>query len=148
MPLQFFFRWNTGTKILLSSDLAITFPSSLKLQKRSVRCPGKIEETKNPDGTITWQLRTSNPKPYEPEMFSPPLNEIWEGYEFYTACSKDQLASWFSGLCQGRDTLPTPARQKIAELKKASHSQAELLQAIMDWVTKDVRYVSVAFGAS
>ena len=148
MTNQFYFRWNTGTRILLTSDLTITFPSSLNLQKRAIRCAGEVKETRNPEGTITWELKTSNPKPYEPVMFDPPLFEICEGYDFYTPSSKDAVAKWFAGLCQGRDVLPGPARQKVADLKKANDNQAALLQAILDWVNKDIRYVSVAFGAS
>ena len=81
-------------------------------------------------------------------MFSPPLYAIWEGYEFYTPCSKDAVAQWFAGLCQGREALPPLARQRVAELKKTSPNQTALLQALLHWVTKDIRYVSVAFGAS
>jgi hypothetical protein len=147
MPNQFCSRWNTGVKVLLSSDLSITFPASLKLQRKAFRSAGEIKESKNPDGTLTWRLLTSNPKPYEPALFSPPLYAIWEGYEFYTPCAKDAVAEWFAGLCQGREELPVSAKERVAELKKASANQTALLQAIFDWVTKDIRYVSVAFGS-
>jgi hypothetical protein len=148
LPNEFYYRWNTGTHMLLSSDLTITFPASMRLERRAVRCPTAVSETRNGDGTITWQLKTSNPKAYEPALFSPPLHEVWEGYDFYTPCTKDAIAGWFTGLCRARDVLPAAARQKVAELKQANRSQTALLQALMDWVTKDIRYVSVAFGAS
>ncbi len=149
MPGHFYFRWNTGLKVLLTSDLTINFPASLKLAKRAFRCPTEVTETKNSDGTTTWRLLTSNPTPYEPALFSPPIHEIWEGYEFCTPGAKDEIAVWFSDQCRGRDTLPASAKQKVAGLKKeASTNQVALLQGIMDWVTKDVRYVSVAFGRS
>ena len=148
MPGHFYFRWNTGLKVLLTSDLVINFPATLKLAKHAYRCPTDVTETKNPDGTITWRLVTSNPTPYEPALFSPPIYDIWEGYEFCTPGAKDDIALWFSDQCRGRDTLPASAKQKVAALKKTSTNQVALLQGIMDWVTKDVRYVSVAFGRS
>ena len=149
MPGEFYHRWNTGAaSVLLTSDLSITFPASLKLQKRPFRCPTEVLEQKNPDGTITWELITSYPKPFEPVVFGPPLYAIWQGYEFYSGCSKDSVARWFGGLCQGRDVLPATARQRVAALKQSHGSQTALLQALLDWVTKDIRYVSVAFGAS
>lgn len=148
IPGQFWLRWNTGTEILLTSDLTITFPPSLNLQKRSVRCPTEIKETRNSDGTITWQLVTSSPKPYEPVMFSPPLYEMWEGYEFCTPSTKDGIAQWFARLCQDRNILPPLATQRVTALKRNAATQTALLQSILDWVTKDIRYVSVAFGAS
>src|SRR5581483_8419328 len=145
---QFCFRWNTGLKMLLTSDLTITFPASLKLQHHAVRCSTEIRETRNGDGTLSWRLVTSNPKPFEPVLFPPPLYEIWEGCEFYTPCTKESVAQWFAALCQGRDDLPATAKLRLAELKKKNPTQTALLQSILDWVTKDIRYVSVAFGAS
>ena len=148
MPGQYSSRWVTAPEVLLTSDLTITFPASLNLQKHSVRCPIDVMETKNADGTLSWQLRTSNVKAYEPALFSPPVFEIWQGYEFYTPCNRDAIARWFTGLCQGRDALPATAQQRVTHFKHASTNQTELLQALVDWVTKDIRYVSVAFGAS
>jgi transglutaminase-like putative cysteine protease/thiol-disulfide isomerase/thioredoxin len=148
MPDEYFFQWATAPQIYLTSDLTITFPSSLNLQKHSVRCATPVTETKNPDGTLTWQLRTSNTRPFEPVVFSPPLADFRQGYDFYTPCSKDMIAAWFTGLCKGRDELPTVARQRVATLKRASNNQTALLRALAGWVTKDIRYVSVAFGAA
>jgi hypothetical protein len=145
---EFFFRWRTGLRYLLESDLKITFPPSLKLEHCAVRCGGKIVETKNGDGTITWNLRTSCLQTYEPEYYSPDFWEIWQGCDFYTSCSIDAIARWYSGLCQGRDQLPESARLRIAELKKTCPDAPALLQAILDWVTKDIRYVSVSFGGA
>lgn len=148
MPHEFCYRWVTAPKILLSSDLTLTFPPELNLQQRAVRCSTPVTERRNANGTITWELQTSNTKPYESVLFSPPVYELWEGYDFYTPCTKDGVAVWYNGLCRGRDVLPAAARQRVADLKKANRSQTALLQALVDWVTKDIRYVSVAFGAS
>ena len=149
IPGEYYSRWNTGNiRALLTSELTITFPASLKLQKRSFRCPTQVSEQRNADGTITWQLNTSYPNAYEPALFSPPLHEIWRGYDFYAGCSLDSVARWFDGLSQGRDTLPSWARERVAALKRGTPSQTALLQGLSDWVTKDIRYVSVALGAS
>jgi transglutaminase-like putative cysteine protease/thioredoxin-related protein len=148
MPGAYSFRWFTAPKILLSSDLTITFPATLNLQKRSVRCSTEVTESRNADGTLTWRLQTSNAKPYEPALFPPAPYELWEGYDFYTPCTADAIARWFSGLCQGRDELPALVRQRVAALKRANTNQTALLEGLFHWVTKDIRYVSVAFGAA
>jgi hypothetical protein len=145
---EFFFRWRTGLKFMLESDLKITFPSSVKLQHCAVRCPGIIVATTNGDSTITWNLKTSSLQAYEPEYYSPDYSEIWQGHDFYTSCSPDAIARWYAELCQGRHQLPESARLRVAELKKANPDKPALLQAIFDWVTKDIRYVSVQFGAA
>ncbi len=141
-------RWMTASTIIAMGDLTITFPEKLGLQKQSVRCPTAVTETKNPDGTITWKLATQNLDEPEPEMYSPMFFETWQGYEFSTPLQWNDVASWFTGLCEGRDTLPTEAKTRVADLKKANSDPTALLQAIMDWVTKDIRYVGVHFGQS
>ena len=64
-------------------------------------------------------------------------------------CTKENISSLYYGLCQGRDQLPETARQRIAEIKqKRTKPKLLWLDAIMKWVTKDIRYISVAFGLS
>jgi thiol-disulfide isomerase/thioredoxin len=148
IPGQFYFPWNTGLKMLLMSEINLTFPAALKLRKEMVRCDGEVKEARNAGGTVTWTLDTSNPEPYEAAPFSPPLHEIREGCDFFTPCTRGQISSWYAGLCEGRDGLPEYARQKVGEIKQANPTQTAQLHAIMKWVTGDIRYVSVAFGAS
>lgn len=148
MPGQFYLHWNTGTRILLSSLVDLTFPTSLKLQKQMVRCPEPLEEKTNADGTLTWTLKTSNPEADEFILFAPPYHETWEGCDFYTTCTKDDISRWFTDLCKGRDQLNAAAKKRISEIKKNNKTQTAQLQAIMDWVSKDIHYVSVLFGMS
>jgi len=148
MPGQFYFRWNTGTHMLLMSEINVTFPASLHLQKQMVRCAGEVKETKNADGTLKWTLDTSNPEPAEPEPFCPPIAESWQGCDFATPCTKDDISAWYTGLCRGRDRLPESARRKVAQIKQVNKTQKDQLQAIVNWLTKDIRYVSVSFGLS
>jgi hypothetical protein len=148
MEGQFDLRWSTATDFMVLSDLTIHFPESLKLSKHPVRCDAEVTETKNADGTVTWRLVTQNLEKVEPEIFEPPRQFTWQGYVFSTTATWDDVANWFRGLCEGRDALPDDAKKKIAELKQAHTGGEALLQAIFDWVTKDIRYVSVSFGLS
>lgn len=148
MPGHHFERWMTSSTIIAMGELTLTFPEKLGFQKQSVRCPTPVIETKNADGTITWKLSTNNLNEPPPEMYSPSLYESWQGYEFSTPLEWNQIAAWFAGLCQGRDTLTPEAKARVAEIKKAHADPSAQLQAIMDWVTKDIRYVGVHFGQS
>jgi len=148
MPGHFAFTWHTGGFLIVLGDLTISSPEKLGLQKHPVRCPTPVTETKAADGTVTWRLATKNPLQAEDEYYAPASYETWEGYIFATPTSWDKIGAWFRGLCTGRTTLPSDARARVAELKKQNGDAPDVLQSLFDLVTKDVRYVSVAFGQS
>jgi thioredoxin-related protein len=148
MPGHFSWRWATSSQVIVVGDLKITFPEKLGLTKQAVRCTTPMTETKAADGTVEWRLLSQNINEPAPEVYTPSKYENWQGYDVFTTTSWDSLASWFRGLCSGRDTLPEEAKTKIAELKKTHSDPSQLLQALFDWVTKDVRYVGVHFGES
>jgi len=144
VPGEFYFMWNTGAKVLLDSDFSLTFPKGMDMRKQSFVCSQPVEEKANSNGTITWRLRTSNRTQVEYEMFSAP-EDYFEGYEFYANCSRDGLAKWYTDLCKGRDNLPASAIARVSEISRTNRTEMAKVQAILDWVTKDVRYVSVTF---
>ena len=147
MPRTFFMRWNTGMKVLIDSDLILTFPKNFPLQSKAHNCPTPFTVKSLPEGWVQWRLKTSNLEPAEPEPYSSPL-DAWEGVAIYTPITLDDLAKWYNGLCKGRDQLPPEAKTRLREIM-SKHPEAEgRLQAIMDWVTKDIRYVSLAFKDS
>lgn len=147
VPGQFFMRWNTGMKVLVDSDITLTFPKNFPLKNKPRHCPTPIEEKKLPDGSRQWRLRTSNLEPAEFEPYTSPM-DYWEGVVFYTALTPDNLARWYHGLCQGRDQLPPEAKSRLRDIMNKHPGAEERLQAIMDWITKDIRYVSLAFKES
>jgi hypothetical protein len=147
MPGHYFFRWTTTGPFIVQSDLTMTFPENLGLSKYEVRCKEPIIETKA-NGEITWRLTTHNPHQPDEELFIPSYDESWQGYEFSTPSKWDDIALWFNGLCEGKADLPPNAKAKIAELKQTNSDPAALLQSIFDWITRDVRYVSVSLGES
>jgi hypothetical protein len=148
MPGHFFWRWVTGGQVIVAGDLTITFPEKLGLLKHAVQCTATVTESKSPSGEITWHLLTQNLNQAEPEIYSPDPSEEWQGYAFVTPTKWDDIAAWFSGLCEGRLALPPETKEKIAALKKSNPEPAQLLQGIFDMVTKEIRYVSVNFGIS
>ncbi|WCJ58245.1 thioredoxin family protein [Fontisphaera persica] len=147
MPGEYFMRWNTGLKVLVDSDIILTFPKNFPLKYKAQRCPTPVEEKILPDGWVQWRLKTSNLEPAEVEPYISPL-DLWEGVIFHTRLTPDDLAKWYTGLCKGRDQLPPEAKTRLREILAKHQGAEERLQAIMDWVTKDIRYVSLAFKDS
>lgn len=147
IPSSFFMRWNTGLKVLVDSDITLTFPKNFPLRRKARNCPTPVEEKKLPDGSIQWRLKTSNMEPVDFEPYSSPI-DYWEGVVFYTPLTPDDMARWYTGLCKGRDELPPEAKTRLREILAKHQDPEARLQAIMDWVTKDIRYVSLAFKNS
>jgi thioredoxin-like negative regulator of GroEL len=148
MPGQFSMRWVISPPLIVMGDLTINFPASLGLRYHKIRADTPISETRNSDGTVSWRLATQNLEMPEPELFAPLPYEEWKSYVFATTATWDDVARWYNGLCTGRDVLPGDAKAKVDKLKQAHSKPEDLLQAIFDWVTRDIRYVSVAFGLS
>ncbi|MCX8156385.1 MAG: thioredoxin family protein [Verrucomicrobiae bacterium] len=144
---HFFLRWSTGWHVLIDSDIILTFPKNLPLRRKAQRCPTPVEEKTLADGTVQWRLRTSHLENDSMETFTSGM-DYWEGMIFYTPLSPDDVARWYSGLCKGREQLPPEAKSRLREIMGKHAGAAERLQAIMDWVTKDIRYVSLAFKMS
>lgn len=58
----------------------------------------------------------------------------------------EEVARWYSNLEQGR-TDPTPEiRAKAQELIQGRTAEIEKIQALYDYVSKNIRYVSLSFG--
>jgi len=143
VPGEFYFGWNTGGKVLLDSDVTLRFPSKMNMQKTAARCPTQVTETREKDTTV-WRLKTTHLEDDEYELFSA-REDYFEGYEFYAGCGVDNLAKWYTELCAGRDVLTPEARTRVSAIVKANPRQKDQAQALLDWVTKDIRYVSVTF---
>ncbi len=144
VPGEFYFRWNTGSYVLLDSDVTLRFPSRMDMHKKATRCPTEVKETREKD-TIVWRLKTTHPEDDEHELFSA-REDSFEGCEFYAGCNPDNLARWYTDLCSGRDVLPPEAKARVADIVKAHPGQLDRAQALFDWVTKDIRYVGVMFN--
>lgn len=66
--------------------------------------------------------------------------------EFTTFKSWDDVAQWYAKLEQGRGE-PTPAiRAKVAELTQGKMAELDKVQPLYDYVSKNIRYVSLSFG--
>ncbi len=148
MPGQMDWHWNVNHLVTVLGDMTIAFPSSLNLLRQPVRCATPLAEGKSAAGLTQCRLVTSHLNEPESELFSPDSFETWSGYVFCTPTTWNAVAAWYRGLCAGRDQLPAEAKTRVAELKKQHADPEALLQALFDWVTEDIRYVSIAFGQS
>jgi Flp pilus assembly protein TadD len=147
-PNQFWFEHNflEGT-IVLDEQLELNVPKgrAVNLQSPDFR----FEKTESGDRAIyRWKrsvlsrpaddakkkTEDSNPKP--PSVRATTF-ENWE-----------EIARWYSQLENGR-TEPTPEiRTKTQELIQGRTAPLDKIQALYDYVSKNIRYVSLSFGLS
>jgi Flp pilus assembly protein TadD len=147
-PSQFWFEHNflEGT-IVLDEQLELNVPKgcAVNLQSPDFR----FEKAESGDRTIyRWKrsvlsrpaddakkkTEESNPKP--PSVRATTF-ETWE-----------EIARWYSQLEKGR-TEPTPEiRAKTQELIQGRTAELDKIRALYDYVSKNIRYVSLSFGLS
>lgn len=106
-------------------------------------------------GTNSWQWTVNDVKEirHEPEMppwygvagrmiasFIPP-NGVKQGFVTWT-----DVARWSAQLAQGRRDPSPEIKQKVAELTAGKADTAAKMQALADFLQRDIRYVGIELG--
>ncbi len=147
-PDQFWFEHNfLDGAIVLDEQLELNIPKGRAINLQSPEF--RFEKADSGDRTIyRWKrsvpshpaddakkkTEDSNPKP--PNVRATTF-ENWE-----------EIARWYSQLEKGR-TEPSPEiRAKAQELIQGRTAQLDKIQALYDYVAKNIRYVSLSFGLS
>jgi hypothetical protein len=147
VPGHFELFWNTAEdrNVVVARELVLHFPAGMKLNKMAVRLDAPIQETKEPDGTITWQIKSSFSPQGSDSLFVANASETWSGYLFSTPWTWDDLASWYRGQISGRDTLSQDAKDVVQKIKLQTVDKADLPFKLRDWVKEHIRYYPVGF---
>lgn len=147
VPGHFELLWVTagGKDIVVARDLILHFPAELNLSKTAVRCDLPIQETKEADGTTTWEIKSSAVPPGSDRLFLTEPSEGWQGYLFHTPWSWDELAAWYRGQLAGRDTLGKDAKDLVAQMKQQEPDAGDLALKLCHWVKKNIRYYPIDF---
>jgi Domain of Unknown Function with PDB structure (DUF3857)/Transglutaminase-like superfamily len=108
-------------------------------------------------GSNQWRWSVSDVKGLRPEEKMPP----WPGVagllivNFFpaSAASGDrsfqdwqQMGNWYLGLTRGRRDATPEIKQKVQALTASAHSPQEKMQAIAQFLQRDVRYVAISLG--
>src|SRR6185437_6246764 len=146
-PGQFWFEHRfLKDSIVLDERLEVSVPASRKIVLKSPAISRYQTETANGRITYRWERSnlahapagSSNKEP-EQQVENPP------DVQFSTFASWQDLAGWYTKLA-GRAESSPEVRVKTQELTQSSTSQIEKIQAIYDFVSKNIRYVDIPFG--
>jgi Flp pilus assembly protein TadD/transglutaminase-like putative cysteine protease len=147
-PNQFWFEHNflEGT-IVLDEQLELNIPKGRTINLQSPEF--RFEKADSGDRTIfRWKRSvpsrpTDDAKKKTDEANAKPPNVRATTFENW-----EEVARWYSQLEKGR-TEPSPEiRAKTQELMQGRTTELDKIQALYDYVSKNIRYVSLSFGLS
>jgi hypothetical protein len=82
------------------------------------------------------------------EKFMPPMGEIAFRILVTTLDSWEEFSCWWRKKIEGKAEPDEPIKKKVAELTKDLSTHKEKIEAIFDYVKREIRYVSIDFGKS
>jgi tetratricopeptide (TPR) repeat protein/transglutaminase-like putative cysteine protease len=147
-PNQFWFQHGfLDDSIVLDERLEVIIPANRQIKLESSHFP--YEKTEEPGRTVyRWKHANLKRLPEgdkskekaEEAAAKPP------DVEFTTFSSWGEVAEWYKKLEQGR-TEPTPEiRAKTQALIQGHATNLDKMQALYDFVSTNIRYVSLSFG--
>ena len=134
--------WNSHP-IILHRDMILHFPSELRLSKTAVRTDDPVVETNEPDGTITWHIKSSSPPPGSDTLFLTNEAESWQGYRVNSPGTWEDVAAWYRTQVAGLDSLGQDAKDMVAGIKQQTSDPRELALDLCKWVKDNIRYYPI-----
>ncbi len=147
-PGEFWFDHSfVDDAIVLNENLEINVPSGRAIKLECPKFPfAKTEE--NDRAVYRWK-HSNLKRPPEDEQSKEkqqPSEAKSPDVQLSTFSSWEDVARWYAKLEQGR-TQPTPEiRAKTQELIQGCATDLEKAQALYDYVSRNIRYVSLSFG--
>jgi tetratricopeptide (TPR) repeat protein/transglutaminase-like putative cysteine protease len=148
-PGEFWFDHNfVKSSIVLDEQLEISVPQGRKIDLRS--SPHTLYETATKDGRTIYTWKQSNLKlPSDDDakkQQQPDAEAKIPDVQLTTFTSWEAVGKWYAKLEQGR-TDPSPEiRAKTAALIQGRTTELGKIQALYEYVSKSIRYVSLSFG--
>jgi tetratricopeptide (TPR) repeat protein len=144
---EFWYAQNFLTgPIVLDESLEVNLPEGRAVK---IASPGAEYATTHDGGRViyTWKhAQLTHPSADDLKKQAADTSAESPAVEFTTFKSWDDVAQWYAKLEQGRSD-PTPEiRAKVAELTQGQTTELDKIQPLYDYVSKNIRYVSLSFG--
>src|ERR1700751_2912674 len=147
-PNQFWFEHSflEGT-IVLDEQLELNVPKGRRVNLQSPDF--RFEKAESGDRAIyRWKRSVLSRPADDAKKKTEDSNPKPPGVRATTFETWEEIARWYSQLEKGR-TEPTPEiRTKTQELIQGRTAELDKIQALYDYVSKNIRYVSLSFGLS
>ena len=114
----------------------------------SPKTTGHFSQETSGDRTIFhWKhANLSRPADDQEENKTPKSQDLPADVQITTFKNWTEVAAWYSGLEKGRSEPDAAIRAKVAQLIQGNKSDLEKMEALYDYVSTNIRYVSLSFG--
>lgn len=142
---EFWFDHNfIRSSIVLDDRLEINVPEGRKIDLES--SPSMPYQTASKNGRTIYTWKRANLTLPSDNDSQKPDNDKVPDVQLTTFKSWEAVGRWYAALEQGR-TDPSPEiRAKTAALIQGRTTELEKIQALYEYVSKSIRYVSLSFG--
>lgn len=150
VPGQFFTAWNASKQVItLDETLEVSLPRARQLHVKTSNgiAPPEIRDqsdrrlytwhssfTKRPDDAADDNKKTKQPEHKFPDV------------QISTFDNWEQLGQWYLSLQKPRASVSDAVRAKASDLVQGLSTPSDKANAIYDYVSKNIRYVSLSFG--
>lgn len=132
--------------IVLEERLEVNLPQGRAVK---ISSPGAEYATTRDGGrvTYTWKhTQLTHPSTDDLKKQAADTKTESPAVEFTTFKSWDDVAQWYAKLEQGRNEPTAEIRAKVTELTQGKTTELDKIQSLYDYVSKNIRYVSLSFG--
>jgi tetratricopeptide (TPR) repeat protein len=151
VPGQFFMSWNSSKQVIaLDDSFQVDVPRSREIQVKTANGVADPEIHDQGDRrTYTWhssltELPDDSSNSDEKKKKKKP--QEFPDVQVSTFTNWQQVGDWYSAIEKPRAAVTGAIEAKAAELVNGQTTELAKAEAIYDYVTKNIRYVSLSFG--
>ena len=147
MPGDYYSGWTvTNNRLTRRSRFILDVPASVAPRIKERNLPFARQTTEAHGRKVyTWAMQDV-PRAPDQEPFEPDSNDVVASVEVGLPIAWGDVARWYAGLLNGRDSLTPELDARLADVVKGARNVDDSLRALYRWVTQDFRYVSVSMG--
>lgn len=149
-PGQFFTSWSASKQVItLDETFQANVPRSRELHVKTSNGIAAPDIQDQADRRVyTWHSSFTKRPDDSADLDPKKKNDVSKlpDVQISTFANWQQLGQWYAGLQAPRAAISATVRAKADELVKGLSNPADEANAIYDYVSKNIRYVSLSFG--
>ncbi len=127
---------------------SITIPKDLDIRKKEFSLTRKPMILQDKDNiTYSWLIKNMEARDKAEDYMPPPRPESFNEYvEFSSIKSWQDISSWYEALVKKNSKMNRSIESTVKKIIKGKMSVRDKTRAILEYIQKDFRYVSMSFG--
>ena len=127
---------------------SITIPKSLDIKNKEFGLTRKPKIIQDKDNiTYVWVIKNIEAEEDTEDYLPPPTPErLKEGMEFSSIKSWQDVSNWYASLVKKNMKINKEIEDTVNRVTKGKSSVKDKARAILEYIRKDFRYVSMSFG--